>query len=415
MLHTKSPFCAAPTRALLLSTYIKWVNVFPEIKPQLVSVFDRYRHVLDSELQQRACEFYALATRGDDDELLQNVCEEMPPFPARESTLLLRLNKKHGDTNDKRVWNIGGKDANIERKPTRRDTLAPSRSATGALSAAATPASPSSELNGDIMSALVGLDLTSPSSAGTPAAEPENKPVVPLTHTANTDKWFDKLCYVNDGILHEDVQLQVGIKSEYHSQLGRVAIYFGNKLSVALTSFTATVIVSDPAALSVTFQKIPSSTVAARTQAQHVLQVECRGAFKAPPVMTVSFMAGAHQSMTLRLPIIMAKFVEPVTLPGADFFERWKLIGGPPREAQAVFPISLDATGQVDIPRNRKIIGGHRFHLLDGLDPNPVNIVAAGVLHMSQTGKVGCLLRFEPNKEAKVRSVAFCMAAVAGR
>lgn len=37
----------APTRALLLSTYIKWVNVFPEIKPQLVNVFERYRHVLD--------------------------------------------------------------------------------------------------------------------------------------------------------------------------------------------------------------------------------------------------------------------------------------------------------------------------------------------------------------------------------
>ena len=62
----------APTRALLLSTYIKWVNVFPEIKPQLVNVFERYRHVLDVDLQQRACEFYALASRPDDDELLQN-------------------------------------------------------------------------------------------------------------------------------------------------------------------------------------------------------------------------------------------------------------------------------------------------------------------------------------------------------
>ncbi|KZW02214.1 Adaptor protein complex AP-2 alpha subunit [Exidia glandulosa HHB12029] len=402
LLHTKSPFCAAPTRAILLSTYIKWVNVFPEIKAQLVSVFDRYRHVLDSELQQRACEFYALSTRPEDDDLLQNVCEEMPPFPERESTLLMRLNKKHGDTNDKRIWNIGGKDANIERRPTRRDTLA--RSAT-LMNAAATaiPPSPSADANGDIMSSLAGLDLTSPSSAppSNPAPEPE-KPAVQLTHTANTDKWYDKLCYSNDGILHEDVQVQVGVKSEYHSQLGRVAIYIGNKLSVALTSFTATVSVSDTSALSVTFQKIPASTVPARTQAQHVLQVECRGPFKTPPVMTVSFMAGSHQSMTLRLPIIMAKFVEPVTLPAADFFERWKLIGGPPREAQNVFPITLDAAGQVDTPRHRKIIAGHRFHVLDGLDPNPVNIVAAGVLHMSQAGKVGCLLRLEPNKEAKL-------------
>ncbi|EJD47783.1 Adaptor protein complex AP-2 alpha subunit [Auricularia subglabra TFB-10046 SS5] len=398
MLHSKSPFCTAPTRALLLSTYIKWVNVFPEIKPQLVSVFERYRHVLDSELQQRACEYFALSNRAEDDELLQNVCEEMPPFPARESTLLMRLNKKHGDTNDKRVWNIGGKDANIERKPTRRDTAAVRQSTLPA--ATPTPsASVDSGLNGDILSSLAGLDMSSP----TPAAplEPE-KPAVQLTHVANTDKWYDKLCYANDGILHEDVQVQVGIKSEYHSQLGRVAVYIGNKLSVALTSFTATVSVSDPAALSVTFQKIPSSNVPARTQAQHVLQVECRAPFKAPPVMTVSFMAGAHQSMTLRLPIVMSKFIEPVTLASADFFERWRLIGGPPHEAQLIFPVTLDAAGQIDTPRNRKIIAGHRFHVLEGLDPNPVNIVAAGVLHMTQAGKVGCLLRFEPNKEAKL-------------
>lgn len=38
------------------------------------------------------------------------------------------------------------------------------------------------------------------------------------------------------------------------------------------------------------------------------------------------------------------------------------------------------------------------------IDPNPVNAVAAGVLHMSGAGKVGCLLRLEPNKDAKVCS-----------
>jgi len=104
LLHSKSQFCLAATRALLLSTYIKWVNVFPEIKPQLLNIFERYRHVLDAELQQRACEFYALASRLDDDEFLQNICEEMPPFPPRVSALLGSLNRKHGDTGDKRTW-----------------------------------------------------------------------------------------------------------------------------------------------------------------------------------------------------------------------------------------------------------------------------------------------------------------------
>ena len=55
VLHSKSQFCAAPTRALLLSTYIKWVNVF-EIKPQLLNVFERYRHVLDVDLLAASAE-----------------------------------------------------------------------------------------------------------------------------------------------------------------------------------------------------------------------------------------------------------------------------------------------------------------------------------------------------------------------
>lgn len=78
-LHSRSHLCSQPTRALLLSTYVKWLNLFPEIREQLMYVLNRYKHVLDAELQQRACEYVALADLPDD-ELLQAVCEEMPPF-----------------------------------------------------------------------------------------------------------------------------------------------------------------------------------------------------------------------------------------------------------------------------------------------------------------------------------------------
>lgn len=81
------------------------------------------------------------------------------------------------------------------------------------------------------------------------------------------------------------------------------------------------------------------------------------------------------------------------------------------------------------MPKNNKVIAGNHLGLLEGvrpthsqpspgepladslsafgcpslqIDPNPVNAVAAGVLHMSAGGKVGCLLRLEPNKDAKL-------------
>ncbi|GJJ09691.1 hypothetical protein Clacol_003915 [Clathrus columnatus] len=398
-LHSKSQFCSAPTRALLLSTYIKWVNVFPEIKHHLLGVFERYRYVLDSELQQRACEYYALANRPEEDELLQNICEEMPPFPPRESALLSRLNRKHGDTEDKRTWIIGGKDANLDREAVRQK----------AATATATndPSTNGKPQNGysDIINELAGLDL---SSNGTLKATGDSvnatKPATAASvlQGPRIDRWFDKLCYSNEGILYEDIQIQVGIKSEYHGHMGRVAIYFGNKVTASLASFTATVTADDPDALSLSFTKIPPNVVGPRAQTQQLLQVECKKIFRTPPVLTVSFIAGSHQSLTIRLPIVVTKFFDPVKLTAGDFFERWKLIGGPPRESQRVFPISLDSNGHIDIAKNRKILSGHRLSILDDIDPNPVNLVGAAVLHTSEAGKVGCLIRVEPNREAKL-------------
>ena len=406
ILHNKSQFCVASTRSLLLSTYIKWVNVFPEIKPQLLNIFERYRHVLDAELQQRACEFYALASRPDDDELLQNVCEEMPPFPARESALLGRMNRKLGDTEDKRTWIHGGKEANLERQATKRKTTLGSQpSGNGSATI------PTVEIQ-DITGTLAGLNLSDPSgrtdpqSAG-PDPLPPKLPPVPdamprLTVGPSVDRWYNKLTYSAEGVLYEDVQIQIGIKSKFQGHLGQLAIYMGNKVSAPLTSFTTTINVTDQDAISASFAKISPSTIASRTQTQQLLHVECKKVFTSPPVLTMSFLAGSHQTITVRLPIVITKFIEHVKLGQADFFERWKLIGGPPREAQSVFPIELNAAGQVDITKNRQIVSGHNLNVLDGIDPNPANLVAAGVLHTSVDGKVGCLLRLEPNREAKV-------------
>ncbi|KAJ3937820.1 MAG: adaptin N terminal region-domain-containing protein [Lentinula lateritia] len=389
ILHSKSQFCMAATRSLLLSTYIKWVNVFPEIKPQLVLIFERYRHVLDSELQQRASEFYALAQRPEEDELLQNVCEEMPPFPPRSSALLGRLNKDQGDTEDKRTWIHGGKDANVDRELTRRKTLIQTNGSTASHIAIGAPSTQ------DVMGSLVGLDLRQTEVVN--SSERPNLAVGP-----NIDRWYEKLMLSSEGVLFEDVQIQIGVKSRYQGHIGQLAIYIGNKVPTPLTSFITAVHVDDPDALSVTFAKLPPNVIAPRTQTQQLLHIECKKAFSTPPILTVSFLAGSHQTTSIQLPIVLTKFLEHVKLGQADFFERWKLIGGAPRESQSIFPVTLNSAGQLDLSKFRQVVAGHKFNILDDIDPNPNNLVGAGVLHTSVEGKVGCLLRLEPNKEAKL-------------
>lgn len=401
----------APTRALLLSTYIKWVNVFPEIKDQLINVFERYRHVLDVDLQQRACEFYALATRPVEDETLQNVCEEIPPFPARESALQTRLSRKLTDAGDRRTWVHGGS-VNLDRQATRRTT----KPALGDVHGNGAAAPNGTNGTNDITQSLMGLDLSSSPTAlqaknsfsemqSAPAQVLAEKGIPRLTVNHNVERWFEKLTYTSEGVLYEDVQLQVGIKSRFHGHIGQVAVYIGNKISAPLTSFTATLHTEEPEALTVSFAKIAPSIIAPRTQTQQLVNVECKKVFTKPPILSLSFLAGAHQSIAVRLPIVITKFLEHVQLGQAEFFERWKLIGGPPRESQSIFTIPLTSAGNVDTEKQRQVVSGFSLNVLDGIDPNPSNIVAAGILHMAEDGKVGCLMRLEPNKDAKVSSL----------
>ena len=324
----------------------------------------------------------------------------MPPFPPRVSALLGSLNRKHGDTGDKRTWVHGGKEANMDREVTKRRATALDPSDTDNSSATA---------NQDIMSSLAGLDISSSSSTPlssatlSDSATPFDK-VPRLLTSPSVDRWFEKLTYTSEGVLFEDSQIQVGIKSRYQSHIGQLAIYLGNKVDAPLTSFTTALHVNDTSALSVSFTKIPPSTIGPRSQTQQLLQVECKKMFMIPPILTISYLAGSHQTISIRLPIVLTKFFEHVKLGQSDFFERWKLIGGE-REAQQVFPVTLTSAGQLDLPKHRQVVSGHRLNLLDDIDPNPNNLVGAGVLHMSVEGKVGCLLRLEPNREAKVSSL----------
>ncbi|KAK4689163.1 AP-2 complex subunit alpha, partial [Tremellales sp. Uapishka_1] len=453
-LHSKVNICTAPTRALLLTTYIKWVNLFPEIKEHLVNIFERYRHVLDAELQQRACEYLAIAERNDDDELLQIVCEEMPIFPERESALLNRLHSKGNSAQDKRTWVIGGKEENKEREnqrfksfrkgstvesdatgtpPMTQDAVIPQPSLPPPQPQRTLSTNMDTMMGGtdDIMSSLADLDMSGttmqdmpllPEQALSPSMPQTNGnglanglaptgatigglsplAVAALTQGPNVEKWLERLSYATEGVLYEDDQIQIGIKAEYHGALGRLALFFGNKISTPFTNLTAIIDNPSPSALSVEFHEAPSTRIDGLAQIQEMILIDCKDVFDKPPILRLSYLAGSFMTVVLRLPVFLSRFVEGVQLEQAAFFERWKIIGGPPREAQLIFPIKLTSNGDVDLAKNSKVVGGNRLSLLQNIDPNPSNLVMAGVLHMSLAGKVGILGRLEPNKEAKL-------------
>lgn len=384
-------------RAMILSSFIKFVNLFPEIKTQLLQIFRLYSHSPDSELQQRAFEYLSLATLPTDD-LLRTVCDEMPPFSERASILLSRLHQKTAGASEKKTWVIGGKDANADKQEMllaqntglkRTFTTIVQGTRTGSNNAPSTSSNAASS-SGD----LAGLDLSGPSGPAPNMASAAHL-------TPDWDIGFNRLFFTREGVLFEDAQIQVGLRSEYRGPMGVVKIYIMNKSTYPIGSLTTTV--DNPASpqLKIDTKSLPEPTISASGQTQQTLFCEAHGPFTDAPTIRISYLAGALQAYTLQLPVLMHRYMEPSALSAEEFFKRWRQIGGDPLEAQKTFGLA-GKNKTINEGFTRRIVEGFAFKILDGVDPNSQNIVGCAVFQF-EGGKTGCLLRLEPNYEKSVR------------
>lgn len=409
-LQSKLSGSSSSTRAILLSSFIKFVNLFPEIKPQLLHVFRAYSHTLDSELQQRACEYLTLATLPTDD-LLRTVCDEMPPFPERASALLSRLHSKQAGTTSKRTWVLGGKDANadsaevqIMQRTGLKRSFSPTSSITNGTASPVNGGSTiTSRLNGSQANGahdLEGLDLNGSSSA--PAKVPNLASAAHLS--PGWGPGYQRLLFSDEGVLYSDAQLQVGLRTEYRGPLGCIILYFKNRSSSAIASFTTTLDNPSPAHLKIDTKKLPDTAIAPDAQAMQTTMFEAQSVFAEPPTIRISYLAGALQALTLQLPVVIHKYMDPADLSAEDFFKRWRQIGGAPREAQRVVGL-VEQGRSITHEYTLRVAAGFRWGILKGVDPNERNVVGASVLHTREGGKFGCLLRLEPNYQTMVCTI----------
>ncbi|XP_034394610.1 AP-2 complex subunit alpha-2 isoform X2 [Cyclopterus lumpus] len=392
LLHSKFHLCSVPTRALLLSAYIKFINLFPETKATIQEVLrcDSQIRNSDVELQQRAVEYLKLSSIASTD-VLATVLEEMPPFPERESSILAKLKKKKGpgavsvpELDDKREGgelNGGG-----DRGP---DTAAMS------ASNASTP-SPSADLLGIRSAAPIGA---TPTSTGSLLVDVFSEAGPAAPSAAVNDDGFLRFVCKNNGVLFENQLLQIGIKSEYRQNLGRMYLFYGNKTSVQFASFTTTVSCPGELQSQLNVQTKPvEPLVEGGAQIQQVLNIECLTDFSEAPLLNIKFRyGGALQNLSLKLPVTINKFFQPTEMTSHDFFQRWKQLSQPQQEAQKIFK----ANHGMDTEVLKAKLLGLGTALLDDVDPNPENYVCAGVIQ-TKGQQVGCLLRLEPNGQAQM-------------
>ncbi|XP_071974262.1 AP-2 complex subunit alpha-2 isoform X3 [Engystomops pustulosus] len=417
LLHSKFHLCSVPTRALLLSAYIKFINLFPEIKPTIQDVLrsDSQLRNADVELQQRAVEYLRLSSIASND-ILATVLEEMPPFPERESSILAKLKKKKGpntvtDLEDtKKEKNSSDVNGGTEPAPvSTASTPSPSADLLG-LGAPSTssPGAPPATTSGSLL-VDVFADTSVPVDAGTAGQEDNFESDAPTSiegasgepepSVQEADDFFCKFICKNNGVLFENQLLQIGLKTEFRQNLGRVFIFYGNKLSSQFQNFTPTLVCSDELKASLNLQSKPvETTVDGGAQVQQVINIECLQEFVDVPVLSIQFRyGGAFQNFSVKLPITLNKFFQPTEMEGQDFFQRWKQLSSPNQEVQNIFK----AKQPMDPELVKAKLIGFGPALLENVDPNPSNFVAAGIIQ-TKSRQVGCLLRLEPNMQAQM-------------
>lgn len=391
LLHSKYHLCSPMTRALLLSTYVKFVNLFPEVKITVQEVFKQHSNLrsADAELQQRASEYLKLSQIVSTD-VLATVLEEMPAFPERESSILAVLKKK--------------KPGRVPENEIRESSKSPA-----ALNSHSPAPSQQQHTQNFSGSAADLLGLGTPPSQQTVASSNtgvlvdvlgdvySTQPAISSSQSYNPKKFICK----NNGVLFENDLIQIGIKCEFRQNLGRLGLFYGNKTQFPLSTFA--VVLANPVEWinKLNMQIKPIEPILdAGAQIQQMVNAECVDDYTDSPALLISFIYnGVAQKINMKLPLTLNKFFEPTEMNADSFFGRWKNLGATnnPQKCQRIFK----AIVPMDNSSVRTKLIGFGMALMDNIDPNPENFVCAGIIH-TKSQQIGCLLRLEPNKQAQM-------------
>lgn len=396
LLHSKFPLCSSATRGLLMSTYVKFINLFPEIKGHIQEILrsDSNLKNSDAEIQQRALEYLKLSTVASPD-VLATVLEEMPPFPERESSILAKLKKKKQEK-------TGIVEKEEKAEPAEKPTT------NGQVPIAIEDVSPNPALQADLIgtgSALVTNNFAAPETGGSLLVDVFDMPTAPVVAggipsiTPGAEENLKKFVFKNTGVLFENDILQVGIKSEFNDSKGTVGIFYGNKTSSQFVNFTSTLHM--PGDLNTRLQiesNPPPQIVEGGAQVKQMINAESLMEFNEQPVIDLHFSVnGMSQGIALPLPLFLSKFFTPTEMNSQDFFSRWKQLGNPEQECQQIFK----ARFPIDTETIKTKLSGFGMSLLQNVDPNPENFVCAGIVK-ARTVQIGSLLRLEPNRQAQM-------------
>ncbi|XP_034929046.1 AP-2 complex subunit alpha-1 isoform X1 [Populus alba] len=432
VIHEKLPTVSTTTIPILLSTYAKILMhtqpADPELQKIVWAIFSKYESCIDVEIQQRAVEYFALSRKGA---ALMDILAEMPKFPERQSALLkkaedaeidsaeqsaIKLRAQQQTSNalvvtDQRPANgtpqIVG-ELSLVKIPSMSDDQHTSADqglsqANGTLTTV-DPQPASGDLLGDLLgplaiegppgavqsepNAVSGLEGV-PSSADYAAIVPVGEQTNTVQPIGNINERFYALCLKDSGVLYEDPNIQIGIKAEWRAHQGRLVLFLGNKNTSPLVSVQALIL--PPVHLKIEISLVPE-TIPPRAQVQCPLELMNLHPSRDVAVLDFSYKFVTNMvNVKLRLPAVLNKFLQPISVSAEEFFPQWRSLSGPPLKLQEV----VRGVRPLSLIEMTNLFNSLRLTVCPGLDPNPNNLVASTTFYSESTRPMLCLIRIE--------------------
>ncbi|XP_059300392.1 AP-2 complex subunit alpha-1-like [Lycium ferocissimum] len=435
LIHEKLPAVSTSTIPILLSTYAKILMHTqppePELQNQILAIFRKYESCIDAEIQQRAVEYLELSKKGA---ALMDVLAEMPKFPERQSSLIKKAEDTEADTAEQSAHKLRTQQQNsnalvvtdqpsangtppvshlgLVKVPTMTnvDRNLPDQGETepnGTLTVVdpQPPSASSPDVLGDLLGPLaiegsqpaatqpvhnlgsvVGVAPNAEDALALATIEEQTATVQPIGNIAER---FHALCLKDSGILYEDPYIQIGIKAEWRAHHGRLVLFLGNKNTAPLVSVQALIL--PPSHLRIELSLVPE-TIPPRAQVQCPLEVVNLRPSRDVAVLDFSYNFGAQLvNVKLRLPAILNKFFQPISVSAEEFFPQWRSLSGPPLKLQEV----VRGVRPMSLPEMTNLFNSLLLMVCPGLDPNANNLVASTTFYSESTRAMLCLVRIE--------------------
>ncbi|XP_020093761.1 AP-2 complex subunit alpha-2-like [Ananas comosus] len=449
IINEKLPTVSTSTIAILLSTYAKILMhsqpTDPELQEQIWAIFRKYESYIDVEIQQRAVEYFALSRKGA---ALTDVLAEMPKFPERQSALLRKAEDAEVDTAEQSAIKLrsqqqtsnalvvadprpvnGSLPTNqqlvLVKMPSQNmeahssdQVVSVSTKENGTVSKdEPAPPTPSEDLLGDLLgplaiegppaaaaaasteqNPLAGLEAA-PNSVGALALATLDDQANSVQPIFNIAERFHVLCLKDSGVLYEDPYVQIGVKAEWRAHHGRLVLFLGNKNTSPLVSVRAQIL--PPTHLKMELSLVPD-TIPPRAQVQCPLEVVNLRASRDIAVLDFSYTFGtAVVNAKLRLPVVLNKFLQPISVSAEEFFPQWKSLSGPPLRLQEV----VRGVKPMSLAEMANLFASLHLAVTPGLDTNPNNLVASTTFCSESTHAMLCLIRVEtdPSDRTQLR------------